>query len=186
MGGLFRFIICSYSILVVTRLILFIWRFFLQIGVKEFLFLDLEVAAVVLATIIMIYYFYDRRINKVDSSMREIQVFPYEYHEFSAFIGIFSLLMIFIISVGLFTTTVTWNFLLVFTGFEFCIIGWILGYLMERVPGAIVNDIRKDEGLGKAVFPYHLTQLYYYFLYTVIGISLIVVGIFVGVSRLSE
>jgi hypothetical protein len=57
---------------------------------------------------------------------------------------------------------------------------------MERIPGAIVNDIRKDKGLGKAVFPYHLTQLYYYFLYTVIGISLIVVGIFVGVSRLSE
>ena len=94
--------------------------------------------------------------------------------------------MIFIISVGLFTTTVTWNFLLVFTGLEFCIIGWILGYLMERVPGAIVNNIRKDEGVGKTAFPYHLTQLYYYFLYTAIGISLIVVGIFVGVSRLSE
>jgi hypothetical protein len=124
--------------------------------------------------------------NKVDSSMSEIQVFPYEYHDISAFIGIFSLLMIFIISVGLFTTTVTWNFLLVFTGFEFCIIGCILGYLMERVPGAIVNDIKKNEGLGKAVFPYHFTQLYYYFLYTVIGISLIVVGIFVGISRLSE
>jgi hypothetical protein len=185
MGGLFRFIICSYSVLVVTHLTLFIWGFFLQISVKEFLFLDLEAAAVVLAAIIMIYYFYDRRINKVDSRISEIQVFPYEYHEFSAFIGMFSLLMIFFISVGLFTTAVTWNFLLVFTGFEFCIIGWILGYLMERVPGAIVNDIRK-EGVGKAAFPYHLTQLYYYFLYTAIGITLIVVGIFVGISRLPE
>jgi hypothetical protein len=52
MGGLYRFIICSYSILVVTHLYLFIWGFFLQISVKEFLFLDLEVAAVVLAAII--------------------------------------------------------------------------------------------------------------------------------------
>ena len=185
MSGLFRFIICSYSILVVTHLALSTWGFFLQISVGHFLFLDLEVTAVVLAAIIMLYYVYDRRINKVDSSLNEIQVFPYEYHAFSALIGIFSLIMIFILSVGLSISTVTWNFLLVFTGFEFCLIGWILGYLLEYVPGAMVNDVKNDEGLGKTVFPYHLTQLYYYFLYSVIGISLIVAGIFVGVSRMS-
>jgi len=159
---------------------------FLQISVENFLFLDLGVAAAVLAAIIMLYYVYDRRTSKVDSSINEIQVFPYEYHEISAWIGFFSLLMIFILGVGLFTTSVTWNFLLVFTGFVFCITGWIFGYLMERVPGAILNDIMKDEDLGKAAFPYHLTQLYYYFLYTTMGISLIVAGIFVGVTRLPK
>ena len=87
---------------------------------------------------------------------------------------------------GIFKLPIIWNYLLVFTGFEFSIIGWIFGVLLDRVPGAMINDLKKDKCLEKKAFPYHLTQLYYYFLYTVTGISLTIAGLAVGVSRLHD
>ncbi|HYY85972.1 MAG TPA: hypothetical protein VE594_02590 [Nitrososphaeraceae archaeon] len=61
-----------------------------------------------------------------------------------------------LISFGIFALPVTCNLLLVFTGFEFSIIGWILGVLLDGVPGAMINDLKKDNSLEKEVFPYHL------------------------------
>ena len=100
--------------------------------------------------------------------------------------GLFSFIGIILISFGIFALPVTWNFLLVFTGFEFSIIGWILGVFLDRVPGAMINDLKKDKSLEKEVFPYHLTQLYYYFLYTMTGISLTNAGLVIGISRLPD
>jgi hypothetical protein len=62
--------------------------------------------------------------------------------------------------------------LLFLNGFEFSILGWILNHLLEKVPGAMVNDL-KNEDKSNDDFPYHLTQLNYSFLYSIVGISLI-------------
>jgi hypothetical protein len=40
------------------------------------------------------------------------------------------------------------------------------------VPGAMVNDLKNDDKSNDD-FPYHLTQLNYSFLYSIVGISLI-------------
>jgi hypothetical protein len=45
-----------------------------------------------------------------------------------------------------------------------------LSHLLEKVPGAMVNDLINNDK-NNDDFPYHLTQPNYSFLYSVVGIS---------------
>lgn len=183
MNGLFRFIIFSYAILGGTCLVLFIYELFLQSIQDSILFQDFTIGAIILAIVIMIYSVYERVVGRTDSGLSAIALLPYKFDVVSYWSGLISLVGIIVVVFMIFTRPALWNYSLFVTGLEFSIIGWILSNLLDRVPGAMINDLKENGKQGINPFPYHLTQLNYSFLYTIVGISLVFAGIVVAVSR---
>jgi hypothetical protein len=75
--------------------------------------------------------------------------------------------------------------LLIISGFEFSLAGLLLSYWFENNVGSIVREKKKILENGQERSSYQLTQVNYCFLYTIVGLSLLIAGIVLGIARFS-
>lgn len=125
---------------------------------------------------IMIYFAYEKRQGS-GNGLDKLAVLPYKFEDISSWIGYIStvaLLLVVILVPG---------HLLLVSGFEFSVAGFILNYLFFNNPGSVVRERRRTVHKGQVRSSFQLTQLNYTFLYTIVGLSLIIAGIVLGVAR---
>lgn len=132
---------------------------------------------ILLLLIVIIYFAYEKRGDNSNSGIIKLAVLPYEFGDLIFWAGYIS-------AVGFIVTLILAPLhLLLVSGFGFTITGLILSYLFDNNPGSVVRERKKTLDDGQEHTSYQLTQLNYCFLYTIVGLSLLIAGIILGIAR---
>ena len=162
--------------LIATGMILFTYTHLSHNSNGSVILHDLIIGMILLLLIIAIYFACERRGN----GLIKLAVLPYKFDDLIAWAGYFSFIG-FILALILAPSHI-----LLVSGFEFSIAGSILNYLFGNNPGSVVRERRKTLEDGREYSLYQLTQLNYCFLYTIVGLSLLIAGIVFGIARIQD
>jgi hypothetical protein len=140
--------------------------------------LHLIVGTILLLLIVTMYFAYERRGNSSDSASIKLAILPCQLDDLIFWTGYIS------IPGFLMTLILAPSHLLLISGFEFSLVGLLLSYLFENNLGSVVREKKTLEN-GQERSSYQLTQVNYCFLYTIVGISLLIAGIVLGIALFS-
>lgn len=179
MNALVEFGIISCAILIATSLIPFMHAYLLQNSNETTILLDLILATILLLLIVTMYFAYERRGNNSDSGSIQLAILPYQFDDLIFWTGYIS-------TPGFLVALILApSHLLLISGFEFSLAGLLSSYLFENNPGSVVREKKKTLENGQERSSYQLTQVNYCFLYTIVGLSLLIAGIVLGIAQFS-
>jgi hypothetical protein len=180
LNGISEFGLISFGMLMATGMILFTHTHLSHNSNGSTILHELTIGMILLLLIIAIYFACERRGDNQNSGLIKLAVLPYKFDDLIAWAGYFS------IAGFILALILAPSHILLVSGFEFSIAGSILSYLFGNNPGSVVRERRKTLGDGREYLSYQITQLNYCFLYTIVGLSLLIAGIVFGIARIQN